>query len=133
MKILFQELTLAACLGCLLALATGCSTTRSTQRALVGKWQTSPPFPDKQEWASRVSTFEFLPNGTYSRGWPEIPAMKNQILKQNGTYTLASKNLLILTPEKGYHHAVHFYLADRTFHTISSEDGLITTYRRVGN
>ena len=120
--LLLGKLAMAVGCACMLGLLTGCTTTSSTERALVGRWQ----------WQSPVgvyrSTCEFLANGTYSSTQRLSETQPPD--QAHGSYAVVSRNLMVLTPDSGHRRAQQFFLAGDELNTILP-DGTVSTLKRV--
>jgi hypothetical protein len=92
-----------------------CTTNDSTQRALIGKWQSQ---------VGQV-TYEFLANGTYVYTSPQTPNST-----RTGNYAIESRNLLVLTETNGSNQALEFFLRDDVLNVILT-DGNISKYTRI--
>jgi hypothetical protein len=101
---------------CLPVFFAGCSTTHSTQSALLGKWQFAS--------ANLTIIYEFLPDRTY------VYRQTSPNMSSRGRYEVESSNLLILTNENGNAKARQFVLKGTSLLWISN-DGSVEEFRRV--
>ena len=92
----------------------GCGTSKPTESALIGKWQS----------VFGGVTCYFLPNQSYLYSQPSPP------LTIRGRYEVSSQNLLILIPEDKGRRAMQFVPKGDVLNEIQS-DGSIDTFKRA--
>jgi hypothetical protein len=95
-------------------LLAGCGTSKPTESALIGKWQS----------VFGGVTCYFLPNQSYLYSQPSPP------LTVRGRYEVGSGNRLILTPEDKGRRAMQFALEGDVLNEIQS-DGSIDIFKRA--
>jgi len=96
-------------------LLVGCSTTRPTEKALIGKWES----------AHGGVTYQFKADATYIYTQPS-PAMTWQ-----GHYEVETPNLIILTKQGGSSEAMQFVLRGSTLKRLSNIDGGVEEFKRI--
>jgi hypothetical protein len=111
-------------------LLAACSTTRSTQKALVGTWETAPYPPG----TTNRATYHFFADGTYSHKELAIP-VASQGRETEGSYSVEPGNLLVLTGGVRGLTAQQFFFKDGNLHlVVSTMDGdVVAIYRRGGS
>lgn len=104
----------------------GCSSIKSTPRALVGTWE-SGIIPG----TTNRDVYEFRRDGTYSRTVP----VSSQVRTYGGTYSVEPGNLLVLTGDFKGLTAQQFFFKDDNLHIVVSttEGAVVATYKRADN
>ena len=104
----------------------GCSTTKSTQRALTGTWESGVVFG-----TTNRELYEFRRDGTYSHTVP----LSKEVRKYGGTYSVEPGNLLVMTGDfKGLTAQQFFFKDDELYMVVSTTEGpFVARYKRSGN
>src|ERR1019366_7331727 len=104
----------------------GCSSTKSTSRALVGTWE-SGIIPG----TANRDVYEFRRDGTYSRTVP----ISSEVRRYGGTYSVEPGNLLVLTGDLKGLTAQHFFFKDGNLNMVVSttEGSVVEGYKRANN
>ena len=104
----------------------GCSSTKSTPRALIGTWESGiTPGTANRE------VYEFRRDGTYSRTVP----ISSEVRRYGGTYSVEPGNLLVLTGDlKGLTAQQFFFKDDNLNMVVSTTEGsVVERYKRANN
>ena len=93
----------------------GCSTTRPTEKALIGKWESS----------HGGITYQFRADATY------IYSQSSPAMTWQGRYEVETPNLLILTKQDGASESMQFVLKGSTLKRLSNIDGGVEDFRKI--